>query len=159
MRWYWRPTVSRFHPQSRRGGAGVRCCTPNPKRSRCARSGLPGAQTGLSQEEKVRDNFAQLHNLIKNSSKYRKSPRCCYRRSRRGRCWDWGCSSTEWSRRHPRWNTAPPCCSSPHSVQHPCGLNCEIMILICATSTNTQFDSSQCFFLPVGPESVDRFHI
>lgn len=36
--WCWRPTVSRSRLPSRRGGAGVRCCTPNPRRSRCVQT-------------------------------------------------------------------------------------------------------------------------
>jgi len=52
-----------------------------------------------------------------------KTKRRCYRRSRRGRCWDWGCSSTVWSRLPRRWNTAPLNCSSPHSVLRPWGSN------------------------------------
>lgn len=44
----------------------------------------------------------------------------CYRRSRRGQCWDWGCSSTVWFRQPLRWNTAPLYCSSPHSAQPLC---------------------------------------
>lgn len=83
---------------------------------------------------------------------------CCYRRSRRGRCWGWGCSSTVWFRQPLRWNTALLYCSSPRSVQPPCGSNNELSKLLIQLLL---FNSIVFLFLflPVGPEGVDRFHI
>lgn len=56
----------------------------------------------------------------KNHSWFNRNTRWGYRRSRRGRCSGWACSSTGWCRRPLRWNTVPLYCSSPHSVQRPC---------------------------------------
>lgn len=49
-RWCWRPTVSQSRLLSRRGGAGARCCTPNPKLSQCVHTTLHAASVGLSQK-------------------------------------------------------------------------------------------------------------
>lgn len=117
-RWCWRPTVSRSRRRSRRGGAGVRCCTLSPTPSRCVRTTLLAASMGLHEAEQV-----SSHDLTRTVTTFRqkKGGTLFYRRSRTGRCWDWGCSSTVWFRLHLHWNTAPPCCSSPRSARPPCG--------------------------------------
>lgn len=51
-RWCWRPTVSRSRQRSRRGGAGVRCCTLSPRPSQCVRTTLLAASMGLHEAEK-----------------------------------------------------------------------------------------------------------
>ena len=63
VRWCWRPTVWRCRLRSRRGGAGAHCCTPNPKLSRCVRTLLHAASTGLQHKKHKSGTMTRSENL------------------------------------------------------------------------------------------------
>lgn len=59
-RWCWRPTAALSRPQSRTGGAGERCCRPNPKPSRCVRTTPPAAPRGLPRKHRGQEAIFNL---------------------------------------------------------------------------------------------------